>query len=118
MCNTLYFLNLSEGMVTSTPLHSGGFFPDFFPDVPMTLHPSPVPKTTTSLSSKESTKTMFASMKATTTSSAILTSSKGALTDLKSKRSLRVALAEVSKLHKHQCDLIESSKSTGIITLY
>ena len=105
-------------MVTSTPLHSGGFFPDFFPDVPMMLHPSPVPKTTTLLSSKESTNTMFASMKATTTSSAILTSSKGALTDLKSKRSLRVAFAEVSKLHKHQCEFIESSRSTGIANYY
>ena len=31
-------------MVSSSPVHKGGFFPEFFPDISISLQPSPIPK--------------------------------------------------------------------------
>ena len=38
-------------MVCSSPVQNGGFFPEFFPDLPTPLHPSPISKATSTMTS-------------------------------------------------------------------
>ena len=75
----LYSPKSDGDVVSSSPVHNGGFFPEFFPDFSMSLQPSPIPKAPITSSCAEPAQTCSTTFKAPSTNifASVTTTRKG-----------------------------------------